>query len=304
MSEVLAQPNSPELESELAAERPRYARWQALKRRPTFLIAATIIAVMLVMAAIPGPFASLFGHGDPRNCNLVDSALPPSLSSGHPFGFDIQGCDVYANVVYGARTSIPIGLLATGTSFLIAVVLGSMAGFYGGWFDTAVSRVIDVFFGFPFILGAIILLTSFPNRNVWTVSLVLALFSWPTGTRLMRSSVLSVMNAEYIASARALGASDARLIARHVIPNAIAPLLVLATLLVGTIIAAEATLTFLGVGLKLPAISWGLQLATAQQYLSTSPHMLIFPSLFLGVTVLGFVLLGDALRDAFDPKLN
>src|SRR5579884_2070000 len=111
MSEVLLHPNAPDLEPAPAAEHVRYARWHALKRRPTFLIAATIIAIMLVMAVVPGPIASLFGHGDPRNCNLMYSGSPPSLSSGHPFGFDIQGCDVYANVVYGARTSIPIGLL-------------------------------------------------------------------------------------------------------------------------------------------------------------------------------------------------
>ena len=304
MSEAILPPDVTEPGQALSTEGPRRSRWRRLWRSPNFLIAGVIIAVMVVMAVIPAPFASLFGHGDPRSCDLIDSALPPNFSSGHPFGFDIQGCDVYANVVYGTRTSIPIGLLATGISFLIAVLLGSMAAYYGGWFDTLVSRVIDIFFGFPFILGAIILLTSFPTRNVWTVSLALALFSWPTSTRLMRASVLGIINAEFVDSARALGVSDARLIARHLIPNAIAPLLVLATLMVGTIIAAEATLTFLGVGLKLPAISWGLQLATAQQYLETSPHMLIFPSLFLGVTVLGFVLLGDALQEALDPKLH
>jgi oligopeptide transport system permease protein len=291
-------------EPEVAAARFSRDAWHSLRRKPTFLVAAAIIVAMLVTAAAPGPIASLFGHGNPHDCNLADSGLPPSLGSGHPFGFDIQGCDLYANVIYGARPSIAIGLLATASIFVVSIILGSIAGFYGGLIDTLVSRLIDVFFGFPFILGAIIVLISFPSRNVWTVAGVLALFSWPTGTRLMRSSVLGLRDADFVVASRALGASNRRLIVRHVIPNAIAPLLVLATLTVGTIIAAEATLTFLGVGLQLPAISWGLQLSTGQGYIETDPHMLLFPSLFLGLTVLGFILLGDALRDAFDPKIG
>lgn len=276
--------------------------WQALRRKPTFLISAFLILVMVFIAAVPGPVAGLFGHGDPRLCNLAFSGKSPS--AGHPFGYDLQGCDLYANVIYGARPSISIGLLTMLLSFVVAAALGVVAGYNGRWIDGIVSRVMEVFFGFPFILGAIIILTAFPGRSVWTMALVLALFSWPTGTRLMRSSVLGVRGLDYILAARALGARPGRMMLRHVFPNAVAPLLVFSTLLVGGIIAAEASLTFLGVGLQLPAISWGLQLSVAQGYLVQYPHMLFFPALFLSLTVLGFILLGDALRDALDPKLR
>lgn len=276
--------------------------WEALRRKPTFLISAFLILFMAFIAAVPGPVAGLFGHGDPRRCNIAFSGKPPS--AGHPFGYDLQGCDLYANVIYGARPSILIGLLTTLLSFVVAAALGVVAGYNGRWIDGIVSRVMEVFFGFPFILGAIIILTAFPRRSVWTVAFVLALFSWPTGTRLMRSSVLSVRASDYVLAARALGAWPGRIMLRHVFPNAVAPLLVLSTLLVGGIIAAEASLTFLGVGLQLPAISWGLQLSVAQGYLEQYPHMLFFPALFLSLTVLAFILLGDALRDALDPKLR
>jgi oligopeptide transport system permease protein len=276
--------------------------WQSLRRKPTFLLALLLIGFMAFIAALPAPVAGLFGHGDPRFCDLAHSGASPS--AGHPFGYDLQGCDLYANVIYGARPSISIGLLTTLLSFSAASLLGVIAGYEGGLVDGLVSRLMDVFFGFPFILGAIIILTAFPHRSVYTMALVLALFSWPTGTRLMRSSVLSVRGSDYVLAARALGARPARIMVRHVFPNAVAPLLVLSTLLVGGIIAAEASLTFLGVGLQLPAISWGLQLSVSQGYLEQYPHMLFFPALFLSLTVLAFILLGDALRDAFDPKLR
>jgi len=161
-----------------------------------------------------------------------------------------------------------------------------------------------VFFGFPFLLGALILLTSFSERSIWTVSFVLALLGWPTLARLMRSTVKSVIDVDYVLAARGLGASNWRIITRHILPNAVTPVIVLSTLNIGAFIVAEATLTFLGVGLQYPAISWGLQLSAAQSSFTVSPHLLIFPSLFLGVTVVSFVLLGDVVRDAFDPKLR
>lgn len=295
-------PGQPAVLAEISEGNLRRDAWLLLRRKPEFLISATLIVILLFIAAFPGVVAGLFGHGDPRLCDLAKSGQGPQ--SGHPFGFDLQGCDLYANVIYGARPSISIGLLATSTSFVVAAVLGMLAGYHGGFVDSSVSRLMDVFFGFPFILGGIIILTAFPHRTVWTIALVLALFSWPTGTRLMRSSALSLREADYVLAARALGASSTRIMIRHVFPNAVAPLLVLSTLAVGGIIAAEASLTFLGVGLRLPAISWGLQLSVAQGYLEQYPHMLFFPALFLSITVLAFILLGDALRDAFDPKLR
>ncbi|MBM7786177.1 ABC transporter permease [Tenggerimyces flavus] len=276
--------------------------WRQLRRNPIFWLAGVVVAVMVLMAVVPGLFAGWFGHGDPRVCDLGSSGAAPV--EGHPFGFDKQGCDVYANVVYGARASISVGVLVTLGSLVLAIVLGSLAGFYGRMVDVVVSRLTDVFFGFPFILGALVVLTSFDNRNVWTVSLVLAMFGWPTLTRLMRSTVLATRDLEYVTAARALGASDVRVLLRHILPNAIAPVIVIGTLSVGGVIVAEAALTFLGIGLQSPAISWGLQLSTAQNDFQAYPHLLVFPSLFLSVTVLAFILLGDVLRDALDPRLH
>ncbi|HEX3814000.1 MAG TPA: ABC transporter permease [Mycobacteriales bacterium] len=276
--------------------------WHDLRRNPIFLIGGFIVLVMLAVAAFPGLFAGWFGHGDPRVCVLGRSGDPSS--GGHPFGFDMQGCDVYANVIYGARASVSVGVLVTAMSLALAMTLGSIAGFYGKLIDTLLSRLTDIFFGFPFILGALVVLTSFDTRNVWTVSLVLALFGWPTMTRLMRSTVLSVKQMDYVTAARGLGASDWRIIRKHILPNAIAPVIVIATITIGSVIVAEASLTFLGVGLQAPAISWGLQLANAQNNFQTHPHLLLYPSIFLSVTVLSFILLGDVIRDALDPRLR
>ena len=276
--------------------------WNDMRRNPVFLLSASVVLLMLVMAVWPGLFTGWFGSGDPRQCDLAVSNNGPA--PGHPFGFDTQGCDVYANVIHGASASISVGLLVTLFCFVLAVVLGSVSGFFGGWYDAVISRISDVFFGFPFLLGALILLTSFSERSIWTVSFVLALLGWPTLARLMRSTVKSVIDVDYVLAARGLGASNWRIISRHILPNTVTPVIVLSTLNIGAFIVAEATLTFLGVGLQYPAISWGLQLSAAQSSFTVSPHLLIFPSLFLGVTVLSFVLLGDVVRDAFDPKLR
>lgn len=271
-----------------------------LRRRPLFWLASTIAGILVAIALYPSAFAGWFGHGDPRSCNLAHSAQGPS--AGHPFGFDIQGCDLYANVIHGTRNSIQIGVTTTLIGFAVAVLFGSLAGYYGGWLDSVVSRLADVFFGFPFLLGAIVVLSTFRFRGAMAVSLTLAIFTWPVLMRLMRSSVLQARASDYVTAARSLGASDLRIIGRHVLPNAIGPVTVIATITVGSVIAAEATLTFLGVGLQAPAISWGLQLASAQQNFQSHPHILLFPGLFLCLTVLAFILLGDELQSAMDPE--
>ena len=281
---------------------PEQGTLNRLLRRPMFLIPALLVLLLCAIAAVPQAFAGWFGHGDPHDCNLANSGLPPQ--SGHPFGFDIQGCDLYANVVYGARNSITIGLLTTAMTLVVAVVLGSLAGYYGRYVDGVISRVMDIFFGFPLLVGMIVVLETFAVRSVLSVSIVLAVFSWPALTRIMRSSVLATRNLEYVTAARELGAASPRILLRHVIPNSIMPVAVLTSLNIGGVITAEAALTFLGVGLEAPSISWGVQLNTAQQYFTTHLNLLIFPALFLSVAVLSFVLLGDCLRDVFDPKLR
>lgn len=272
--------------------------WHQLRRNPFFVISALLVLLFIVMAIAP----QLFTSADPRACNLSNSLQRPSAE--HWFGFDLQGCDYYARVIYGARASITVGLLVTAGAALIAVVLGSMAGYYGGVRDSVISRFADFVFALPFLLGAIVFLSVIERRGIREVAFVLIVFIWPIMTRLMRSAVIAARENDYVAAARALGASDFRIIRKHILPNAIAPVVVYATVLIGLIIAAEATLTFLGVGLQLPAISWGLQLSNARTRLLTDPHLLLFPGIFVAFTVFAFVLMGDALRDALDPKLR
>lgn len=270
--------------------------WKELRRNPWFIMAALMLLTFILMAAVP----QLFTRTDPRACLLTDALQGPSAE--HWFGTDVQGCDYYARVIYGARASMVVGLMVTLGAVAVAIVLGLLAGFYGGVVDAIVSRATDVIFALPFILGAIVFLNVIENRGLLEVTLVLIVFGWPTMTRLMRSSVISVKANEYVAAARALGASSIKIMWRHILPNSLAPVVVYATIYVGIIIGAEATLTFLGVGLQLPSISWGLQLSGAQTRIMTHPHLLLFPTIFVVLAVFSFMMMGDALRDALDPK--
>lgn len=272
--------------------------WKELRSNPVFVVSALVIAVFVVMAAFPG----LFTSADPRACSLSNSLDRPSAE--HWFGYDLQGCDYYAKTVYGARISVSIGVVVMGAALAIALLFGSISGYYGGLTDTLIARVTDVWFAIPTILGGIVFLSVVGNKSFVTVSAVLVILSWPTMLRLVRSSVMSTKEEDYVDAARALGARDGRIIIRHILPNSIAPVIVYATIAVGVVIAAEATLSFLGVGLQLPAISWGLMISTAQTRILQAPHLLLFPGLFLSLTVFGFILMGDALRDALDPKLR
>jgi oligopeptide transport system permease protein len=291
-----------ELETEPVAGREGslYAdAWRQLRRRPIFIISGILIVILALMAVWPG----LFTRADPRACNLTDSLLRPS--GQHWFGTDVQGCDYYARTIWGARVSITIGVLVTAASTLIAVVLGSIAGYYGGIVDTLIARVTDIWFAIPTILGGIVILRSiFSTRGLLQVSLVLIVLGWPTMLRLVRSAVMATREMDYVDAARALGVRNFRIIRRHILPNAVAPVIVYATITVGVIISAEAALSFLGVGLQLPAISWGLMISVAQNRILTAPHLLLFPGAFLSVTVFSFILMGDALRDALDPRLR
>jgi oligopeptide transport system permease protein len=272
--------------------------WKDLKRNPLFWIGALLMLVFLAMALLPQVFAR---GADPRSCNLANSQQKPSAE--HWFGFDQQGCDYLANVVYGARNSLIIGVLAVVVVLLLGVVVGAISGFYGGLTDSLLSRVTDIFYALPLVLGALVVLrTGTLGRGVTAVAIALALFGWMTAMRLVRSQVIAVKSSDYVAAARAMGASNSRILVRHILPNAVAPVLVFTTITIGVLIAAEATLTFLGVGLQRPAISWGLQIDAGQSLLRTAPHLVLFPSIVLTLTVMAFIMMGDALRDALDPR--
>jgi ABC-type dipeptide/oligopeptide/nickel transport system permease subunit len=279
--------------------------WGELRRNPLFWIGAALSVLFILMALIP----QVFARGvDPRSCSLANSAARPSAD--HWFGYDQQGCDYLANVVYGARNSLIIGVTAVIVILLLGVLVGAIAGYVGGFTDGLLSRVADIFYALPLILGALVLLRVGPSTDIpvinsrgpGAVALALALFGWMTAMRLVRSQVIAVKSSDYVAAARAMGASGRRILVRHILPNAVAPVLVYATITIGVIIAAEATLTYLGVGLQRPAISWGLQIAAGQDIIRSAPHLVLFPSLILTLTVMAFVMMGDALRDALDPR--
>jgi oligopeptide transport system permease protein len=271
--------------------------WRTLRKRPLFIISSLIILFLIVVALFPDLFASQ----DPRHCVLQNSL--GGSTSGHPFGFDLQGCDIYSRVVHGARASVSVGVLTTSLVVLIGGTIGALAGFYGGRLDSVLARITDIFFSIPLLLAAITCMQAFPDKTVVTVALVIAAFGWPQVARIMRGSVISVRSAEYVTAATALGASRTKVLLRHVLPNAIPPVIVIATVSLGAFIALEATLSFLGIGLNPgTTISWGGDINTAQNVLRSNPSVLLYPAVALSLTVLSFIMLGDAVREALDPK--
>jgi oligopeptide transport system permease protein len=271
--------------------------WDSMRRRPMFWISSVLILIIAVVALFPGLFTSVSPN---LNCQLANSNGGPQ--AGHPFGFTRQGCDVYARTIFGTQASVTVGLLATALVTLIGVVVGSLAGYYGGWLDAVVSRVGDIFFAIPTILGAIVLMSVLPAATPVSVAFVLSIFAWPQIARIMRGAVLSATNSDYVMASTALGVSKFRILLRHVIPNSIAPVIVIATVSLGTFIVAESTLSFLGIGLPTSVMSWGNDISQAQTSLVTNPQVLLYPAAALSITVLAFLMLGDILRDALDPK--
>ncbi len=280
--------------------------WRELKSSKIFIISLVLIVLFLIMTFFPQLFT--FGK-DPMTCDLTKARLAPSSEAW--FGYDNNGCDVYTRTIYGAKASILVGVFATLFTMLLGGFIGVIAGFFGGWVDSILSRLTDIFFAIPLLLGGILVLTSFPasdSTNLYSevgkVVLALGILGWTSMTRIMRSSVIQVRNADFVVAARALGAKNSRIINKHVVPNSLAPLIVLATISLGGYIGAEATLSFLGLGLQPPVISWGTMINDAQPYIRVAPFMLFFPAFFLSVAVLSFIMLGDAVREALDPKLR
>lgn len=271
--------------------------WQTMRRRPLFWVSAALMPLVLVMALFPRLFTSV----DPTYCDIGRSLEGPT--AGHIFGFNKQGCDIYARVIHGASTSLAVGVLTTAFVVLVGVTFGAIAGYVGGWVDSLLSRLTDIFFAIPFVLGAIVFMQMFKDsRNIWMVMIVLGVFGWPQIARITRGAVMETKNGEYVSAARAIGVPEWRILLTHVLPNATAPIIVYATVALGTFIVAEATLSFLGLGLPSSEVSWGGDIATAQQSIRTSPMTLFYPSIALALTVLSFIMMGDVVRDALNPK--
>jgi oligopeptide transport system permease protein len=278
--------------------------WRQLRRRPLFWVASVIILVLLLMAFAP----SLFTSVDPRAADLAGSGTEPG--PGAVFGRDLQGHDVYARAVYGAGPTLAVGVLSTLGTVLVGALAGLLGGFRGGWPDSLLSRFAEIFAGLPFVLGGIVILTTSnpPGQLVGETRLILqvvttiVVLSWPLAMRIMRAATITAREQDYVKAARALGAGPLRIVFRHILPNTLAPVLVYATIQLGAFIGAEATLSFLGIGLRDPVVSWGVMIAESQDRVAQIPHAILFPAGFLVVTVLAFVMLGDAVRDALDPR--
>jgi ABC-type dipeptide/oligopeptide/nickel transport system permease subunit len=261
-----------------------------------------LVIALMILAALAAP---LIARHDPGEIDLINQLSPPSTA--HWMGTDIQGRDVWARLVYGARISLSVGLVSQGIALGLGLLLGLLAGYYGKWLDEIVMRLADVTLAFPTLLLLIALaavLQKAGRPSLVIVFLTIGFVGWAGMARLVRGQVLVVRELEYVHAMRALGAKDAHIIARHVLPAVVAPVLIAATLGVAAAIMAEASLSFLGLGVQPPTPSWGAMIADGRDMsqLRGAPWTSLFPGLAIGITVLGFNLLGDALRDAIDPR--
>jgi ABC-type dipeptide/oligopeptide/nickel transport system permease subunit len=256
------------------------------------------VIVLLVLLAIAAP---VFARHDPFGVELINSLQPPN--GRHWFGTDIQGRDVWARLVYGARVSLSVGILSQGIALTLGVILGLLAGYYGKWIDELVMRLADVTLAFPTLLLLIALVAAL-QPSLTVVFITIGVVGWAGMARLVRGQVLVIRELEFVQAERALGARDTRILMLHVLPSVVAPVVIAATLGVAGAIMAESSLSFLGLGVQPPTPSWGSMIADGRDLyqLRHAPWTSVFPGLAIGAAVLGFNLLGDALRDALDPR--
>ncbi|MFI8961035.1 ABC transporter permease [Streptomyces sp. NPDC053493] len=278
--------------------------WRDLRRNPYFIVSSVLILFLLTIAAFPGVFTS----ASPTAGDLVKHYLgkPDLANFGQPdwLGYDGQGRSVYARMIHGTRASIIVGIAVTVIVTVLGGLVGMIAGYFGGVVDAILSRIVDIFFGIPFLLGAMVVLQSFTDRTVMVIVGALAFLGWTQMARVMRGAVITVKQADYVHAAKALGASTSRILFKHILPNAMAPVIVVATISLGGYISAEATLSYLGLGFASPTVSWGVDISTAVDQIRVAPHILLWPSIMLSITVLAFIMLGEAVRNALDPKLR
>ncbi len=269
--------------------------WKALWRHPLGL-AGTCVVGSLVFVAVLAPFIAPY---DPLAIDVSHVLEPPSLA--HPCGTDLLGRDVLSRLIYGARISLEVGVLAVGISLAIGVVLGAVAGYFGGWVDGLISRLIDIMLCFPTIF-LILAVIAYLEPSIVNIMIVIGLTSWMGVARLVRAEFLSLKEREFVLAEKALGASHGRIIFHHILPNALPPILVSATLGVGMAILVESALSFLGLGVQPPTPSWGNMLTEGKETLEIAWWLSVFPGLAILITVLGFNLLGEAIQEITDPR--
>jgi peptide/nickel transport system permease protein len=271
--------------------------WRRFKRYRPGLVGLGFIAVLIVLAVVPDIFA-------PHSYKEVFRGMrgaPPTLE--HPLGFDHIGRDMLSRIVYGSRVTLIVGLLATGIAMVIGVAVGATAGYMGGRVDSVLSRVVDTVMAYP-LLVLLIVLAAVLGPSLVTVVIIIGLTTWTQFARVVRADVLSLRERDFVLAAQAAGAGTARIIFRHIVPNLLSSVVVIASLGIGGIILLEAALSFLGLGAQPPTPSWGSMLSDGRAFLLTYPHIAIAPGVMITVTVLAFNLVGDGIRDALDPRLK
>ncbi len=269
--------------------------WRRFRANRLAVIGLAVIGLLVLMAL----FAPLLTAQDPNFQYQGMRGVAPSLE--HPFGFDYNGRDLFARVIYGSRVALTVGLLATGIAVVIGIVVGALAGYFGGWVDTLLSRMVDTLMAFP-ILALLIVLSAVIGPSLWTTVVVIGATGWARFARVVRADVMSLKQQDFVVAARAVGVRDWRIIWRHLLPNVLGPVIVLASLGIGGIIILEAALSFLGLGVPPPTPSWGRILSDGRPHLLRYPHIAFFPGLMIVITVLVFNFVGDGLRDALDPR--
>lgn len=271
--------------------------WRRFKKHKLAMAGLYILLFMYAVALLaPVLAAQSYEAVDPPN-----KLLPPSQK--HWMGTDYIGRDVFSRVVWGSRISLAVGFVAAGVAVTVGVIVGAIAGYFGGWVDDLLMRFTEIVMAFPtfFLLLTII---SIVERSIFNIMLVIGFTSWPSLARMVRGQILSLREQEFTEAARALGATDARIIFRHILPNALAPVIVSATMRIGAAILSESSLSFLGLGVPEPFPSWGSILNAGRTYLLQAPWITTFPGIFIFLTVLAFNYVGDGLRDALDPRLK
>jgi len=262
------------------------------------LVGGVILLAFLMVAIFP----SLFVRFDAYKMDLSKTFLPIH-AEGHLFGTDNYGRDIFARLAYGSRLSLLIGFVVVAIASVVGTVLGLLAGYYGGWVDFTVMRMVEIFYSFPFLI-LVIAVMAILGPSIFNVMWVLGLVSWPSYARLVRAQVLSLRSIDYIRAARAVGCGDGRIIFRHILPNTVTPIIVQATLGLPSAILSSAALGFLGFGVQPPTPEWGSMMSEGKEYILLNPNLIIWPGICIFVIVLSFNFIGDALRDTLDPRLS
>ena len=293
-------PESTALNQQLTATADRRSEWSQAWRRfraNRIAVGGLVVILLLALMAIFAPFISPY---DPID-EIFRGMRGGSPTLAHPFGYDHLGRDLLSRVIFGSRVALLVGLLATGIAVTLGVVIGAVAGYLGSWEDTLISRVIDTLMAFP-IIALLVVLAAVLGPSLVTTVVVIGMTGWARFARVVRADIMSLKATDFVTAARAVGVRDWRIIWRHLLPNVMGPIIVLATLGIGGIIILESALSFLGLGIRPPNPSWGGTLADGRAFILRYPHIAFFPGLMIVITVLAFNFLGDGLRDALDPR--